>query len=117
MMDFLILNTKRLGVTVISNFKWWDIPPMCKNQTLITHVNYHIHIIIIIAHELNYLPMSNEQLPLIPKYNSSMATASFYSHMPFRGSGYMNSFGTPLIPAGMHPLDMMGYGSHTINFN
>ena len=30
----------------------------------------------------------------------------------------MNSFGqAPLIPSGMHPLDMMGYGSHTVNFN
>jgi len=30
----------------------------------------------------------------------------------------LNSFGgSPLIPAGMHPLDLMGYGSHTVNFN
>jgi hypothetical protein len=30
----------------------------------------------------------------------------------------MNSFGgSPLLPPGMHPMDMMGYGSHTINFN
>lgn len=30
----------------------------------------------------------------------------------------MNSFGqAPLIPSGMHPLDMMGYGSQTVNFN
>jgi hypothetical protein len=50
-------------------------------------------------------------------YNNNVATASFYSHMPFGNSGYMNSFGTPLIPSGMHPMDMMGYGSHTINFN
>jgi hypothetical protein len=51
-----------------------------------------------------------------PQYNN-VATSSFYSHLPFGNSGYMNSFGTPLIPSGMHPMDMMGYGSHTINFN
>lgn len=61
------------------------------------------------------MPVGHE--PMIPMYNNNVATASFYSHMPFGNSGYMNSFGTPLIPPGMHPMDMMGYGSHTINFN
>ena len=51
-----------------------------------------------------------------PSYNN-VATASFYSHMPFGASGYMNTFGgSPLVPPGMHPMDMMGYGSHTGSF-
>jgi hypothetical protein len=53
-----------------------------------------------------------------PIYPNNVASASFYSHQPFHASGYMNSFGgSPLLPPGMHPMDMMGYGSHTINFN
>ena len=64
------------------------------------------------------MPMNVDPNNMMPVYNNNVATSSFYSHMPFGNSGYMNSFGgTPLIPSGMHPMDMMGYGSHTINFN
>ncbi len=41
--------------------------------------------------------------------------------MPFGSSAYMGGFGsmTPIVqmPQYSHPMDMMGYGSYTMNFN
>jgi hypothetical protein len=50
-------------------------------------------------------------------YNN-VAAASFYSQMPFGSSAYMGGFGgmTPLM-AMPYPMDMMGYGSYSGNFN
>ncbi|CDW72926.1 UNKNOWN [Stylonychia lemnae] len=57
-----------------------------------------------------YSPMA------LQNYNN-VAAASFYSHQPFgQQPGFMNSFGGNM---GMirNPMDQMGYGSYTMNFN
>jgi hypothetical protein len=55
----------------------------------------------------------------MPNNYNNIAAASFYSHMPFGSSAYMGGFGpmSPLVPMQQYPMDMMAYGSHTMNFN
>jgi hypothetical protein len=62
----------------------------------------------------NPIDMYQHQLNTFQNYNN-VAAASFYSHLPFGSSGYMNGFG--MAPPHRHPMDMMGYGSYSLGFN
>jgi hypothetical protein len=65
-------------------------------------------------HEMYGMPQINS----FQNYNN-VAAASFYSHLPFGSSAYMNGFGGggSLMPQNRHPMDMMGYGSYSGGFN